>query len=223
MSVSSVVNTVSIDLKSEVARLTSLLETAKTTITSQAATIASHVEAALSSNSDVSAVVSTVKAKADEFEAFLKGHPVNATPAAAVVVAPALVLPVAQTVTIGNSGVAPVLVPAAANAVVSALDAAIHAGPNPPTLLNLNALEAAYAKIMAPATTSNSAAVPVPAHIAQMVETAQISGGVFHRMEGDVEAAATDVKNEVEKLASEVKAGVEEVAEGKVTIGPAHI
>ena len=219
-----VVNTVSTDLKSEVTRLTGLLEKAKTTITSQAQTIASHISAAVTSNSVASEATATLKAASDDFEKVLSNVGVitpvviNTTTASAnLVLTPAPALAVAQTITV--TAPAPVV-----NAVVTALDAAIHAGSAEPTLLNLNALEAAYAKLMVNAGTSNSAAIPTPAHVAAIVSAAQTTNsGVLNHVESDVEAAIIDVKTEVEKVASEVKTGVEDVAEGKVTIGHLHI
>lgn len=221
-----VVNTVSTDLKSEVLRLTGLLEKAKTTITTQAQTIAGHVSAAVVANSVSSAAAATLKAASDDFEKVLSA--VAPTVAAAVVVPLAIqtVVPSATANLVLTPPVAPVAqtVAPAANAVHVALDAAIHAGPVAPTLSNLNALEAAYAKLMTNAGTSNSAAAPLPAHIAAIVTAAQTTGsGVLHRIEDDVNVAATDVKGEAEKVASEVKTVVEDVVEGKATIGPLHI
>jgi hypothetical protein len=221
-----VVNTVSTDLQSEVTRLTGLLAKAKATITAQTQTIASHVSAAVTSNTVASQAAATLKAASDDFEKVLTAAAVAAPVAVAfasiplvvnttagvanaaqtVVLTPAPAPAVAQTVTV--TAPAPVV-----NAVVVALDAALHASNAAPTLHNLVALEEAYAKLMANATTSNSAAIPAPAQVAAIVAAAQTtSAGILSRVEG-----------EAEKLGADVKAGVEEVVEGKVTIGPLHI
>jgi hypothetical protein len=209
---SSVISTIETDLSTEVTRLTGLLEKAKTTITAQAQTIAGHVSAAASSSNAVSQATATLKAASDKFEAVLTVAPVVGPLVANVVLTnPNTVLNVAS--------LAPTV-----NAVVVALDAAVHAGEVAPTLLNLNALEAAYAKLMANAGSSNSAAVPTPAHVAAIVSVAQTtSAGVLGSVEIGVETVATDVKTEAEKLVSEVEAGVKDVAEGNVTIGPLRI
>ena len=234
-----VVNTVSTDLQSEVTRLTGLLAKAKTTITAQAQTIAGHVTAAASSSNVVSQAAATLKAASDDFEKVLSNAAVPVSAAVAAAVTIPLVVNTAQSVSQANvtlSAPAPTVnvaapvaqaqtAPApAANAVVVALDAALHASNVAPTVHNLLALEEAYARLMANAGQSNSAAVPLPPQVAAIVQAAQTtSSGVLNRIETGAEEAATAVKTEVENLGSEVKTAVEDVAEGKVTIGPLHI
>jgi hypothetical protein len=236
--VKDVSNTVATDLKAEVTRLTGLLEKAKVAITTQASTIASHVDAAATSSNTVSQAAATLKAASDDFEKVLSNAAIPAAVAVAATVIPAAapaldvaaaVIPTvintvaglansAQTVTV-TSPAPPANTPVV-NAVITALDEAVHAGGVAPTLHNLQALEEAYAKLMTNATTSNSAAVPTPPQVTAIVQAAQTtSSGVVNRVESVVETA----KTEAEKLASGVEAGVKNVAEGNVTIGPLHI
>jgi hypothetical protein len=240
--VKAVVNTVSTDLQSEVTRLTGLLAKAKTTITAQAQSLANHVNAAVTSNTVVSQAAATLKAASDDFEKVLSAvaapvaaavataiplvvntvphNAANVTVAVAASIAQTVVQAAASPTAVAQTAPTAQTTPGTANAVVVALDAALHASNVAPTLHNLVALEEAYARLMANAGTSNSAAVPLPPQVAAIVQAASTtSTGVLSRVEGGAEAAVT----EVEKIASEVKAEAEKIAEGNVTIGPLHI